>query len=142
MEELNALKVEPESIATSLVSDGNGRACMKVSVTNSGNRLVVIARATIRICMSIRISGRRLRWCVPFSTQMSLEIEGMPCEQLEIPAGETVLFTACTDIGDSARKKIQDFDSPQFELELHELHNGVEFIRTVELPVEAKDRNA
>lgn len=133
LEELDSLSVEPESVAIPLASGNDGRACIKVAITNSGNRLVIIARATIRICMSRRIAGRRLRWCVPFSTQMSLEIEGKPCEQLEIPAGETVLFTACTDIGDSARKKIQDFDSPQFELQLHELHDDVEFTRTLDI---------
>lgn len=69
---------------------------------------------------------------------MSLEFEGEPCEQLEIPAGKTVVFASCTNIGGSARMRIQEFDNPQFELELLELHDGIEFIRTLDISADTE----
>lgn len=131
MKEFEALQFEAEAMTMPLALDDTGRVCGRITVRNTGDKIVVIARVTVRVCMSIEVAGRRLRWCVPFST--SIEISGKTCGPLKVPAGEIVVFTACTELGNREKEKLQEFDSRDVEFEIHEIHDGIEFVRTLKL---------
>lgn len=62
-----------------------------------------------------------------------MQISGKPCEHLKIPAGEVVVFSACTELGGRQNKKLQTFDSREVEFDIHEIHDGIEFIRTLKI---------
>jgi len=61
MNEIDSLVVKVDPIAVPLSADNVEQTCLTVTVKNIGEQIVVILRATIRICMSKQIAGQRIR---------------------------------------------------------------------------------
>lgn len=131
MNEFESFIVEVESVSTPLTLADTGDACIKVTATNNGTQTVVIDQVTARFCKSFRVAGRRFRKC--FSVRFTTRISGRECCPIEIAAGEVIVFEACSDFANLQHRKPDGFNEHDVELDIYEVHDGVEFVRTLSL---------